>query len=662
MTKKVKGRILFWVAASAVALSPSLSRAFTIRGEGDESLKFAGYVENWTGIGTFHGDLHMPSDGKVIMFRNTFLPEFTWTLGQGTTLFASARFVKDGPYAWENRLRREPRFSRGNPGTTPGNLTPPFGGPPSACSKVVVKELPPPGPAGNVPTTDPGGPCTGPLPDNFYDQTDFNAFELVLDQKPSDRLSLRLGKQFIVWGESDVFRMLDLVNPQDSSFAPPSLMPLEETRSPIWAARVLYTLPPGRDTVLEAFFAPGFDEVTKVTIPGVDPTGAPTSTLNKFTARTDFGLAPGTGRFSIHPETRMNNVLAMFTPTSPGPRTSCTLVPGSPPGVPPCSAIGGPLTGNFVIPSIVSVDPKANIADGYRLGVRGFRTMGRFTVGLGYIYTFNPISGERTARFNGVKTRPLTRLDVNPCIIKNTSAPCAGPGNGPNPALNTLKLQDTDFIDINLVPDRTSIFAMYFNTVWDAIDTAIRGEFSFWPNKPYNIGKFNDGRLPDARVAIKPSVKHPSQVTKKHTIKYAIGFDRPTFIPALHPDDPFRAFGISLQLFQNILVDSVSEGSGKDKERLRQFFHATKIDKVSTTLTARIDTGYINNTYLPTLTLAYDPNGYGLVNFDLGYTPPWNEKIRLDWVVLQFMGRNKFDSLGLFDEKDGIFFRFRYQF
>jgi hypothetical protein len=60
--------------------------------------------------------------------------------------------------------------------------------------------------------------------------------------------------------------------------------------------------------------------------------------------------------------------------------------------------------------------------------------------------------------------------------------------------------------------------------------------------------------------------------------------------------------------------------------------------------------------------VAYDPNGYGLMNFDLGYSPPWSEKIRLDWVVAQYMGRDKFDSLGLFDEKDGIFFRFRYQF
>jgi hypothetical protein len=170
------------------------------------------------------------------------------------------------------------------------------------------------------------------------------------------------------------------------------------------------------------------------------------------------------------------------------------------------------------------------------------------------------------------------------------------------------------------------------------------------------------GKVPGGRIQIAPSAKHPNQVTEKHTVKYAIGFDRPTFIPFLHPDDPYRAFGISLQMFQNIVVDSVTEGKGLAEERLRQQFHATKINKVTTTFTARIDTGYVNNTYLPTLTVAYDPNGYGLMNFDLGYSPPWSEKIRLDWVVAQYMGRDKFDSLGLFDEKDGIFFRFRYQF
>lgn len=55
-------------------------------------------------------------------------------------------------------------------------------------------------------------------------------------------LSVRLGNQQIVWGESDLFRSLDIINPlriDQNTFAGEKF---DEFRSPIWAIKVLYQL------------------------------------------------------------------------------------------------------------------------------------------------------------------------------------------------------------------------------------------------------------------------------------------------------------------------------------------------------------------------------------------------------------------------------------
>jgi hypothetical protein len=56
------------------------------------------------------------------------------------------------------------------------------------------------------------------------------------------RLSIRLGKQQIVWGESDLFRSIDIVNPlriDQSGFVGEAF---EDFRTPIWAVKFLYDI------------------------------------------------------------------------------------------------------------------------------------------------------------------------------------------------------------------------------------------------------------------------------------------------------------------------------------------------------------------------------------------------------------------------------------
>jgi len=67
------------------------------------------------------------------------------------------------------------------------------------------------------------------------------------------RLWLRLGKQQIVWGKTELFRTTDQFNPQDLALA--SLPSLEESRIPLWSARAtwsFYEVGPFSDVRLEA--------------------------------------------------------------------------------------------------------------------------------------------------------------------------------------------------------------------------------------------------------------------------------------------------------------------------------------------------------------------------------------------------------------------------
>jgi hypothetical protein len=121
----------------------------------------------------------------------------------------------------------------------------------------------------------------------------------------------------------------------------------------------------------------------------------------------------------------------------------------------------------------------------------------------------------------------------------------------------------------------------------------------------------------------------------------------------LHPDDPWRAFNLSLQVFQSIIFDH--------ENGIRSFASAEKIRKVSTSLTFRIGTGYLGDTVIPDVFVAYDPLGYWSANPAISYLPSWNEKIRLTLTAVIYGGRNKFGSLGVFSEKDSVFLKLRYQ-
>ena|GEM_PF-1964947 len=97
-------------------------------------------------------------------------------------------------------------------------------------------------------------------PDDRYEEFDFEECmrELYLDMDLSPTFNLRIGKQQVVWGESDNFRMMDIINPLDLSWSPISES-WKDVRIPLWMVKGNW-LVPRLDANIEAFWIPGFDD------------------------------------------------------------------------------------------------------------------------------------------------------------------------------------------------------------------------------------------------------------------------------------------------------------------------------------------------------------------------------------------------------------------
>lgn len=254
-------------------------------------IRMGGYLENISGI-----RVGQAGQGKLTMFRNTFSPEFLFELGPTASFYISARFVKEGSYEMEDEFRDDLGLDH--------------------------------------------------LDDDYYDQTDFEARELYLDLEMSDKVSFRIGKQFNIWGETDVFRLLDVINPGDSSWAPPALMPLEETRTALWAFRTIYKFTP--NTFIECVVNPMFDERE--------------NRVNKG--------APAGGRWAMDPEDRLT-----------GAALSMRLYPGMVQDM----MQSGPPRG---APQIRFKVPDAGIEHG-RAGLRLMTTLKGVTYTFAYYYGHN---------------------------------------------------------------------------------------------------------------------------------------------------------------------------------------------------------------------------------------------------------------------------------
>lgn len=129
-------------------------------------------------------------------------------------------------------------------------------------------------------------------------------FQAYLDMNIED-LFLRFGRQILSWGETDGFRLMDNINPLDSSFGG-FLIPLDERRVPLDMLRGQYyfgSLGPFSEIFLEGYVAidnkvgyiPGTPEGSPWTLPGL---GAPSLNSRSFrdAPARSFSDARGGGR------------------------------------------------------------------------------------------------------------------------------------------------------------------------------------------------------------------------------------------------------------------------------------------------------------------------------------------------------------------------------
>ncbi|HXG52569.1 MAG TPA: DUF1302 family protein [candidate division Zixibacteria bacterium] len=565
MTERWRRRLSRLIGVSLIAVCAAPAGAASILGDEwekffREKVSFGGFIENMTGLSVSHGDRHFNTSNRFIMNRFTIQPEFNIELTAWSKFFISWRFVKEPRYSAEAKSREKSV---------------------SYFPSAPVK----------------------PLPNTFYDEYSPKPWEAVLDVSPTDRLQIRIGRQFISWGETDGLRLLDVINPQDLTFSPPAapnLFNLDETRIPSWGLRALYTIQPVTNTIFEFFALPGmFDEARQ----RVDEVVGSNDTAD---------LAVRYGRWSAHPETRM--VLAG--------RNAFGNLFANP--LNPLACVGA---GCLVIPLTTRGLPDAG--DSWKIGARITHSVGKLNFGLGYIWGYNPQSTDMVFKLQGVQCSAAV---VGPCLA------------GVAPSVARLRL----------INDRTHILAGHFNYTVDEVltlpvNTAIRGEIAFYPNQLYNISKFPG----PFGLRAGPHPRHPDGTVEKNTLRYALGFDRSVLIPFLQ-DDPWRAFRMSFQIFQRIILDH--------EDGIRPFSAATRIRKVSTNLTFRVSTGYFGDTVLPDVFVGYDPAGYWNANPAVTYAPPWNEKIALSLIGAFYGGHNKFNSLGFFSEKDSVFLKMRYQF
>jgi hypothetical protein len=529
-----------------------------------DKVSFGGFVENATGLAVSHGTRFFNTANRLDMQRFTIQPEIQVNATDWAKFFISWRFVKEIRYSAEAKSREKS-----------------------------VTYFPP------MPVK--------PLSSTFYDEDSFKPWEAVLDLSPTNDLKIRLGRQFISWGETDGVRLLDLINPQDLTFSPPAapnLFNLDETRISSWGLRALYTVRPVSNTIFEFFAIPGFFDEAK-------------QRVDEIIGSNDTGdLKVRYGRWSAHPETRLTFQSASGTRNAFG---NLFTDPFSCAGNSPACV---------VIPTTSRELPDAG--DSWKIGARLTHAIGKLTFGLGYIWGYNPQSTDMVFK--------LTDKRLIQC-----------PGTSPPvPPVCTQAF-------LRLVNDRTNIFAGHFNYplgdfLGMPLNTTVRGEMVFLPNKPYNMSRFPGAN--GLKASADP--RHPDGVVEKNTLRYALGFDRTTLIPLLHPDDPWRAFNLSFQIFQSIIFDH--------ENGIHPFSTAEKINKVSTLLTFRVGTGYAGDTILPDVFVGYDPEGYWSANPAISYVPPGNEKVRVSLIGTFYGGHNKFKSLGFFDEKDSVFLKIRYQF
>jgi len=183
-----------------------------------------------------------------------------------------------------------------------------------------------------------------------------------------------------------------------------------------------------------------------------------------------------------------------------------------------------------------------------------------------------------------------------------------------------------------------------FNVFNNMLGTVFRGECGYITDEPFT--KY---------VALPlPGMTGPSsQIVKKDSFSYMLGFDRPTMIPFLNS---LKSFFISGQIFQKYIIDADDEtglatGLGEDGDDDHNFIG-----------TLLINTEYWDAKLKPEILVAHDFTGKnGFCKPKISYQPTYDWDITLGYISVWGSNYNS-GTFGPVKDTDEVFLKLAYKF
>ena len=375
--------------------------------------------------------------------------------------------------------------------------------------------------------------------------------EIFVDITPGN-WNFRIGKQQIIWGESDGFRMADIINPLDYSwhYFFPSW---EDIRIPLWGVDIMYSLPSINEYTFEF-----------VWLPGAFDTGFQGNKLAPFGANWSMGF--------------FNQYFHSSITGAFGPTFSALGMPGDPaaifPGFVACATDDSTGTVQFFKEAIGKSTPDNSIQNS-EVGMRINAMFGGFDVCLFDFYSRSD--------------NPVFEKDWYEKFLRGVFT-----------STGLYEYQD----EIFQYPWVNKTGAT-FNVYEEVTGTVFRGECVYSMDEPFlPKNAFPEKAIGSFATAILTGGKNISAVeTKtyyKDTFAYMLGFDRPTMITWLNPT---KSFFISGQVFQKYILNFDDDQTTMEQSH----------DDVQTLFTFLVNTGYLHNKIRPQVFMMYDCSGEGWV-------------------------------------------------
>jgi hypothetical protein len=285
---------------------------------------------------------------------------------------------------------------------------------------------------------------------------------------------------------------------------------------------------------------------------------------------------------------------------------------------------GSPISNSFV--NIPGVGPfplkgvpnvKTEYPNGFsdtRYGFRTNTTAGGYNFGLSYWHTQAYI--------------PLVQVGAQHGVA--IPAGVLGPGFPP------VNVPYQDYTNVFPTYDLIG-FYMNKQLPWPGV---VRAEAEYAPNMPFNTFNIGPGE---------------SGIVRRDNVKYMVAYDLTGYImPRWHPTDAI-----------NITLEHIGEWTPNSRDL--QFLapvYATKYPNYHAQFNARIWTTWLYNKIETAIVAGYDTWGdSGLFMPSVKYTPAWfNEKFSVELKYIGIYGKNSYEGLGIFRNKDMVLLTTQFNF